>query len=74
MHGKPKAAGFKAVLARDLARKKDIRNRKQYLEQRLGITITSASEDSEPSMHDVYFSSDEDMPSLEMMEGSLTDS
>lgn len=74
MHGKPKAAGFKAVLARDLARKKDIRNRKQYLEQRLGITITSASEDSEPSMHDICFSSDEDMPSLEMMEGSLTDS
>lgn len=71
---KSKTAGFKAVLARDLARKKDIRNRKQYLEQRLGIPTTSASEESEPSMHDVYFSSDEDMPSLQMMEGSLTDS
>eukprot|EP00890_Picochlorum_soloecismus_P002567 jgi/Picsp_1/3310/NSC_06149-R1_unnamed protein product [Ostreococcus tauri] len=73
MIGKSKAAGFKAVLARDLARKKDIRNRKRYLERTLGISTTSVSEDSESCMQDVYFSSDEDMPSLEIMEGSLID-
>jgi len=68
--GKSKTAGFRAVLARDLARKKDIRNRKQDLERTLGISTTSVSEDSESCMHDVHFSSDEDMPSLQMVEGS----